>query len=187
MDRQYFVSRTYNSMLTGTGCGQVAEGTIVYYVNRTSTDQVAGFMQETKHSVGRKQMREQVAAARWLPFQRRTERGEVDLNQHQLTPPGIVPPRRLRQLGRRRHMDIAVRQIDRRPRIGTGGQRCRPFGPIDQLVGDPAHWPPRSRGWMKPSKLQRPATSTEKIAAAPGGNPPLIRSSRAGDAALSTR
>ena len=60
MDRQYFVSRTYNSMLTGTGCGQVAEGTIVYYVNRTSTDQVAGFMQETKHSVGRKQMREEL-------------------------------------------------------------------------------------------------------------------------------
>ena len=60
MDRQYFVSRTYNSMLTGTGCGQVAEGTIIYYVNRTSTDQVAGFMQETKHSVGRKQMREEL-------------------------------------------------------------------------------------------------------------------------------
>ncbi len=60
MDRQYFVSRTYNSMLTGTGCGQVAEGTIVYYVNRTSTDQVAGFMQDTKHSVGRKQMREEL-------------------------------------------------------------------------------------------------------------------------------
>lgn len=60
MDRQYFVSRTYNSMLTGAGCGQVAEGTIVYYVNRTSTDQVAGFMQDTKHSVGRKQMREEL-------------------------------------------------------------------------------------------------------------------------------
>ncbi|MEY2852683.1 MAG: hypothetical protein RL549_1382, partial [Verrucomicrobiota bacterium] len=41
LDRQYFVSRTYNSMLTGTGCGQLAEGTIIYYVNRTSTDQVA--------------------------------------------------------------------------------------------------------------------------------------------------
>ncbi len=60
LDRQYFVSRTYNSMLTGTGCGQLAEGTIIYYVNRTSTDQVAGFMQETKHSVGRKQMREEL-------------------------------------------------------------------------------------------------------------------------------
>ena len=60
LDRQYFVSRTYNSMLTGTGCGQVTEGTIIYYVNRTSTDQVAGFMQETKHSVGRKQMREEL-------------------------------------------------------------------------------------------------------------------------------
>ncbi|NCW27381.1 MAG: hypothetical protein EBV83_03650 [Verrucomicrobia bacterium] len=60
MDRQYFVSRTYNSMLTGAGCGQVAEGTLIYYVNRTSTDQVAGFMQETKHSVGRKQMREEL-------------------------------------------------------------------------------------------------------------------------------
>ena len=60
LDRQYFVSRTYNSMLTGTGCGQLAEGTMIYYVNRTSTDQVAGFMQETKHSVGRKQMREEL-------------------------------------------------------------------------------------------------------------------------------
>jgi hypothetical protein len=60
MDRQYFVSRTYNSMLTGSGCGQLTEGTILYYVNRTSTDQVAGFMQETKHSVGRKQMREEL-------------------------------------------------------------------------------------------------------------------------------
>jgi hypothetical protein len=60
VDRQYYVSRTYNSMLTGAGCGQLAEGTIIYYVNRTSTDQVAGFMQETKHSVGRKQMREEL-------------------------------------------------------------------------------------------------------------------------------
>ncbi|NCZ97494.1 hypothetical protein EBZ02_10195 [bacterium] len=60
VDRQYYVSRTYNSMVTGTGCGQLAEGTIVFYVNRTSTDQVAGFMQETKHSVGRKQMREEL-------------------------------------------------------------------------------------------------------------------------------
>jgi len=60
MDRQYFVSRTYNSMITGAGCGQLSEGTIVFYVNRTSTDQVAGFMQETKHSVGRKQMREEL-------------------------------------------------------------------------------------------------------------------------------
>ena len=60
LDRQYFVSRTYNSMITGSGCGQLAEGTIVYYVNRTSTDQVAGFMQETKHSIGRKQMREEL-------------------------------------------------------------------------------------------------------------------------------
>ena len=60
VDRQYYVSRTYNSMLTGTGCGQLAEGTMVFYVNRTSTDQVAGFMQETKHSVGRKQMREEL-------------------------------------------------------------------------------------------------------------------------------
>ena len=60
LDRQYFVSRTYNSMLTGTGCGQLAEGTIIYYVNRTSTDQVAGFMQETKHNIGRKQMREEL-------------------------------------------------------------------------------------------------------------------------------
>jgi hypothetical protein len=60
MDRQYFVSRTYNSMLTGTGCAQLAEGTIVYYFNRTSTDQVVGFMQETRHSIGRKQMREEL-------------------------------------------------------------------------------------------------------------------------------
>lgn len=60
VDRQYFVSRTYNSMLTGTGCGQLAEGTIVYYFNRTSTDQVVGFMQETRHSIGRKQMREEL-------------------------------------------------------------------------------------------------------------------------------
>ena len=60
LDRQYFVSRTYNSMLTGTGCGQLAEGTLIYYVNRTSTDQVAGFMQETKHNIGRKQMREEL-------------------------------------------------------------------------------------------------------------------------------
>ena len=60
VDRQYYVSRTYNSMLTGTGCGQLAEGTMIYYVNRTSTDQVAGFMQETKHNIGRKQMREEL-------------------------------------------------------------------------------------------------------------------------------
>ena len=57
---RYYVSRTYNSMLTGTGCGQLAEGTMIYYVNRTSTDQVAGFMQETKHNIGRKQMREEL-------------------------------------------------------------------------------------------------------------------------------
>jgi hypothetical protein len=40
----------------------VQGGTLVFYMNRTVTDQVAGFASELRHSIGRKQMLSNVAA-----------------------------------------------------------------------------------------------------------------------------
>jgi len=59
-DRQFYVGRTYNCMQRLAGCFPVQGGSIVFYANRTNTDQVAGFMSGMKHGIGRGQMRDEI-------------------------------------------------------------------------------------------------------------------------------
>ena len=60
-EEQFYVGHSYNSNLIVSGALQVAGGTVVFYVNRTFTDQVAGFGSSLKHSIGRGQMLSAVA------------------------------------------------------------------------------------------------------------------------------
>jgi len=58
--RQFFVGHSYNSSHLIIGCLPYRNGSIVFYAHRTSTDQVAGLGSSLKHSIGRKQMKEQM-------------------------------------------------------------------------------------------------------------------------------
>lgn len=59
-ERQFYVGHTYNSLQIVAGCFPVEKGTVVFYTNRTSTDQVAGFGSSLKHKIGRGRMRDEV-------------------------------------------------------------------------------------------------------------------------------
>jgi hypothetical protein len=58
--RQFYVSRGYNVEQALAGFLPVSEGTLVVYVNRTSTDQVTGMGGSAKQSIGRKVMASQL-------------------------------------------------------------------------------------------------------------------------------
>jgi hypothetical protein len=60
LQRQYHVSGGYNAEQAMAGFIPVTGGTLVVYVNRTSTDQVAGFGGGAKRSVGSKLMASQL-------------------------------------------------------------------------------------------------------------------------------
>ena len=60
VERQYYAGHSYNSMQILAGCIPTQGGTIVFYSNRTFTDQVAGFASGMKHSIGRGQMRDEI-------------------------------------------------------------------------------------------------------------------------------
>ena len=57
---EFYVGHSYNSLQVVSGAAQVEQGTLVFYVNRTSTDQVAGFGGGLKRSIGRGMMRSAV-------------------------------------------------------------------------------------------------------------------------------
>ena len=59
-ERQFYVGQSYNSLQTLYGLIPQGDKTLVFYLNRTSTDQVAGFMTSTRHGVGRKIMEKEV-------------------------------------------------------------------------------------------------------------------------------
>ena len=61
-DRHYYVSRSHNVIHIVAAVLPAKQGTIIFYSNRTSTDQVADFGSSTKHSIGRKIMAKQIAA-----------------------------------------------------------------------------------------------------------------------------
>jgi hypothetical protein len=61
-EEQFYVGHSYNSNFIAGGCLEVEGGTMVFYVNRTFTDQVAGFGSSMKHGIGRSQMLSEVAA-----------------------------------------------------------------------------------------------------------------------------
>jgi hypothetical protein len=60
MYREFYVGHTYNSQQASAGLLPTERGTIVFYGNRTSTDQVAGFASDLAHRIGRDKMRKQV-------------------------------------------------------------------------------------------------------------------------------
>lgn len=60
LSRQFFVGHTYNSSQLLIGCLPYHNGSVVFYVHRTSTDRVAGTGQKLKHTIGRKQMEEKM-------------------------------------------------------------------------------------------------------------------------------
>ncbi|MBY0402124.1 hypothetical protein K2X89_17655 [Myxococcota bacterium] len=55
-DREYYVSQGYNAMQAHIGFLPSKQGTMVFYVTRTSTDRVSGFGSTAKHSIGRNLM-----------------------------------------------------------------------------------------------------------------------------------
>ena len=58
--RQFYVSGSYNVGQALVGLLPVEKGTLVVYLNRTSTDQVAGFGGSTKRALGSKIMTSQL-------------------------------------------------------------------------------------------------------------------------------
>ncbi|MEI6085796.1 MAG: hypothetical protein WCS70_16045, partial [Verrucomicrobiota bacterium] len=62
-EEQFYVGHSYNSNFIAGGALEVQGGTLVFYVNRTFTDQVAGWGSSLKHSIGRSQMLSEVKAS----------------------------------------------------------------------------------------------------------------------------
>jgi len=60
-EEQFYVGHSYNSNFMASGGLAVQGGTLVFYINRTFTDQVAGFASGAKHGIGRGQMLSEVA------------------------------------------------------------------------------------------------------------------------------
>ncbi len=60
-ERHFYVSRSHNSVYTVGGAFPVEEGTVILYVNRTSTDQVGGFGSAAKRALGQRVMAGQLA------------------------------------------------------------------------------------------------------------------------------
>jgi hypothetical protein len=53
VERQYYASHDYNSMLQGIAAVPTKEGTFLFYIGRVSTDQVGGFGSAAKHPISR--------------------------------------------------------------------------------------------------------------------------------------
>lgn len=53
VERQYYASHDYNSMLQGMAAIPTKEGIFLIYIGRVSTDQVAGFGSSAKHPISR--------------------------------------------------------------------------------------------------------------------------------------
>lgn len=60
-ERHFYVSRSHNSLQGIGGAFPVENGTVVTYLQRTSTDQVAGFGGSTKRAIGARMMASKVA------------------------------------------------------------------------------------------------------------------------------
>lgn len=76
--RHYYVGHSYNALNLMIGCLPYQDGTIVFYSQRTSTDQVAGTAQDLRHIIGRERMRQQMLGR--LEFLR--ESVKTDSPQH---------------------------------------------------------------------------------------------------------
>ncbi len=58
---RFYVEHTYNSMSTVIGCVPFEGGTVVFCINRTFTDQVAGFGSSLKRNIGRRRIEDAVS------------------------------------------------------------------------------------------------------------------------------
>jgi hypothetical protein len=58
ISRTFYAGHSFNASLSGAGVLPVERGSLVFYTNRTSSDQVAGFMQAMRHELGRGMMRD---------------------------------------------------------------------------------------------------------------------------------
>jgi hypothetical protein len=61
-EEQFYVGHSYNANFVAGGCLAVQGGTLVFYVNRTFTDQVTGWMGGLKQEIGRTEMLSDIAA-----------------------------------------------------------------------------------------------------------------------------
>jgi len=61
-EQRYYVSQTYHCRFIASDCFELPGGTLVFYVSRIFTDQVAGFGSRLKHGMGRGRMLAKVAA-----------------------------------------------------------------------------------------------------------------------------
>ena len=61
-EQRYFVGSTYDCRFIASDCVEVPGGTVMFYVNCTFTDQVAGVGSGLRHSIGRKRMLADVVA-----------------------------------------------------------------------------------------------------------------------------
>jgi hypothetical protein len=73
--RHFYVSRTHNSVQITGGAFPVEEGTVLLYVNRTSTDRVAGFGMAT-----RRELEQRVLAGEISQMFERLRAGEAETN-----------------------------------------------------------------------------------------------------------
>ncbi|MGH6895030.1 MAG: hypothetical protein ACREJ5_00555 [Geminicoccaceae bacterium] len=58
LSRTFYAGHSFNASLSGAGVLPVQDENAVFYTNRTASDQVAGFMQGTRHELGRGMMRD---------------------------------------------------------------------------------------------------------------------------------
>ena len=63
LSRDFYVSHSFNASQGAAGALPVTDGVVIFYGNRTSSDQVAGFMSGMRHEIGRGMMRDSLVAA----------------------------------------------------------------------------------------------------------------------------
>ncbi|MGR8999258.1 MAG: hypothetical protein ACU88J_09455 [Gammaproteobacteria bacterium] len=57
LSRQFYVGHSYNSNQLSVACLPYRDGSLLFFANRSFTDQVAGIGSSLKHSIGREQMK----------------------------------------------------------------------------------------------------------------------------------
>ena len=63
LSRDFYVSHSFNASQAAAGALPVEDGVVIFYANRTSSDQVAGFMSGMRHEIGRGMMRDSLVEA----------------------------------------------------------------------------------------------------------------------------
>jgi hypothetical protein len=63
LSRDFYASHSFNASQGAAGALPVEDGVVIFYGNRTSSDQVAGFMSGMRHEIGRGMMRDSLVEA----------------------------------------------------------------------------------------------------------------------------